>query len=340
MERIYKHKYLVILVMFFAFVTACSQVSEVTDQTIERQQVDIGAYTEQIPGSDFGIEMVPVPGGSFLLRNEEGTSDPVTFEVSPFWMGKYEITWDLYELYLLSDQFDHIDERFDRALADAVSMPSLPYIDPVSGMERGNHPVINVTQFAALSFTRWLTLKTGNFYRLPTEAEWEYACRAGSETRYFFGENSDELDRHAWYSANSGGQYHEAGTKEPNAWGLYDMLGNVAEWALDQYVPELTDAFHDDDEIAIDPWTEPTSLEPRVVRGGSWHHGADEATCSSRIQSDPGSWKRDDPQIPQSIWWNTNAPFVGFRVVRPVNQPSEEEMEAFWELTLDQFYYE
>jgi formylglycine-generating enzyme required for sulfatase activity len=339
MYQNFKNRHLALCLICIAFTAACAQVSEVTDQPIEEQQVDIEAYTEQIPGSNFGMDMIPVTGGTFYPGDASNGTNRFAAEISPFWMGKYEITWDFYELYLLSDQFNHVDERFDAALADAVTMPSLPYIDPVSGMERGNHPVINVTQFAALSFTRWLTLKTGHFYRLPTEAEWEYACRAGSESRYYFGDNPDELDRYAWFSENSGNQYHEVGTKQPNAWGLYDMLGNVAEWALDQYVPNLADVFNESEQV-IDPWTKPTSLEPRVVRGGSWNHKAEEVSCTSRIQSDPGGWKRDDPQIPQSIWWNTNAPFVGFRVVRPLNQPTQEEMEAFWELTLDQFYYE
>ncbi|MCC5905971.1 MAG: SUMF1/EgtB/PvdO family nonheme iron enzyme [Balneolaceae bacterium] len=339
MKQNFKDKFPVVLLMLIFVLSACSQVSEVTDRAEAIQDPGIEAYTEHIPNNDFGIEMIPVQGGTFYMGNEGSNSSIVTVEVSPFWMGKHEITWDLYELYLLSDQFDHINERFDPALADAVSMPSLPYIDPVGGMDRGNNPVINVTQFAALSFTRWLTLKTGHFYRLPTEAEWEYACRAGSETAYHFGDNPDELDQYAWYSENSGSQYHEVGTKQPNALGLHDMLGNVAEWALDQYLPDLTEAFSEGEKVT-DPWTEPTSLEPRVVRGGSWNHGADETTCLSRIQSNPGNWKRDDPQIPQSIWWNTNAPFVGFRVVRPVNQPTEKEIEAFWEQTLDRFYYE
>lgn len=339
MKKKFRNRQLALYLICVAFSAACSQVSEVTDQTVEEQQLDIEAYTEQIPGSDFGLDMIPVTGGTFYPGNASNGTNRFAAKISPFWMGKFEITWELYEQYLLSDQLDQVDVRFDPAFADAVSMPSLPYIDPVSGMERGNHPVINVTQFAALSFTRWLTLKTGNFYRLPTEAEWEYACRAGSETRYHFGDSPDELGRYAWYSENSGNEYHPVGTKEPNAWGLYDMAGNVAEWALDQYVPDLADLFNESEKVT-DPWTKPTSLEPRVVRGGSWQHKADEVSCTSRIQSDPGSWKRDDPQIPQSIWWNTNAPFVGFRVVRPVNQPSPEEIKAFWELTLDQFYYE
>jgi formylglycine-generating enzyme required for sulfatase activity len=339
MELLFTPKYPAIWIACFSVLAACSQVSEVADRADETQAPDIEAYTEQIPDSDFGIEMVPVQGGTFYMENEGSESHRAAVEVSSFWMGKHEITWDLYEIYLLSDEFGEVSEIFDTAIADAVTMPSLPYIDPVSGMDRGNNPVINVTQYAALAYTRWLSLKTGHFYRLPTEAEWEYACRAGSETEYYFGENPGDLGQYAWYNANSENQYHEVGTKEPNAWGLHDMLGNVAEWVLDQYVPDLTEAY-DANYKAIDPWVEPTSPEPRSVRGGSWNHGADLTTCSARIPSDPGRWKRDDPQIPQSLWWNTNAPFVGFRVVRPVNQPTPEEMEAFWEQTLDQFYYE
>jgi len=316
-----------------------SSQSQGTNDSFTSEPENFEGYIQEIPDTDHTFEMTPVPGGTLQLGETNDNADGLNVDISPFWMGSHEVTWNLYEVYLLSDEFGAVAEMFDAALADAVSMPSLPYIDPSGGMPRENNPVVNVTQYASLAFTRWLSLKTGHFYRLPTEAEWEYACRAGADSPYSFDEEGEHVDTYAWYNENSNNQSHPVGTKQPNRFGLYDMLGNAAEWTLDQYVSDYPAAIHSTDQM-VNPWIEPTRLEPRTVRGGSWMHAAEEISCTSRIPSDPESWKRDDPQIPQSIWWNTNAHFVGFRIVRPAEQPTQEEMELFWEQTLDQFYYE
>ncbi|MEX2574851.1 MAG: SUMF1/EgtB/PvdO family nonheme iron enzyme [Balneolaceae bacterium] len=305
---------------------------------------DFSSYTQKID-SDTGIQMLPVDGGTFTMgttpadphhREDEGPAHEV--RISPFWMGAYEITWEQYERFMLSEEFEEISEPFGAEQADAVTRPSRTTIDPSHGLGRGDNPAVSMTQYAALAFTRWLTLKTGHFYRLPTEAEWEYACRAGTDSSYHFGDDPAELDEYGWHFGNSDYGYHETGIKRPNQWGLYDMHGNAAEWTLDQYDPD----FYSKDTAApvSDPWSVPTDIEPRTVRGGSWNHDPDQLRCASRIASDRDRWKRDDPQIPKSLWWNTNSPFVGFRIVRPAEQPSVGEMEAFWEKNLDQFYYE
>jgi formylglycine-generating enzyme required for sulfatase activity len=187
-----------------------------------------------------------------------------------------------------------------------------------------------MTQYAALQYARWLSAKTGEFYRLPTEAEWEYACRAGSTTSYSFGEDPAELDLYAWHFGNSDETFHEVGQKRPNEWGLYDMHGNVSEWTLDQYDPSFYASLPEESDS---PWARPTSRHPRTVRGGAFDDDPGALRCADRLKSNL-KWKRRDPQIPKSVWWNTDSQFVGFRLVRPANRPSAEEIEAFWALVL------
>jgi formylglycine-generating enzyme required for sulfatase activity len=176
-----------------------------------------------------------------------------------------------------------------------------------------------MTQHAAKMYCRWLSEKTGHFYRLPTEAEWEYACRAGKTTAYSFGDTPDDLDDYGWFYDNSDEQYHEIGKKKPNPWGLFDMHGNVSEWVLDRY-----DADWYTTGAAKSPLNVPTDMYPRIVRGGSWDDDPDGLRSASRYSSDP-EWKFQDPQIPKSIWYHTDALHVGFRVIRPLNPPSLEE---------------
>ena len=103
------------------------------------------------------------------------------------------------------------------------------------GMGKDGFPAIAMTQHGANKFCQWLSAKTGHFYRLPTEAEWEYAARAGTTTTYFWGNDGSKLGQYAWYADNSDFKYQKVGKKKPNPWGLYDIYGNVTEWVLDQY---------------------------------------------------------------------------------------------------------
>ncbi|MEO1449389.1 MAG: SUMF1/EgtB/PvdO family nonheme iron enzyme, partial [Bacteroidota bacterium] len=154
----------------------------------------------------------------------------------------------------------------------------------------------------------------------------------GSQTAYSFGDDPEELDAYGWYYENSDGAYHPVASLEPNAWGLYDMHGNVAEWCLDQYQADFWESLADS---VQNPWRRPDRLHPRTVRGGSWDDDAEELRSANRIRSSM-EWKRRDPQLPKSFWWNTDSPFVGFRLVSPIPRPSPEEIARFWRTTLDE----
>jgi formylglycine-generating enzyme required for sulfatase activity len=204
---------------------------------------------------------------------------------------------------------------------DALTRPTPPYADESFGFGKGKQPVISVGHHAAMEYARWLSRKTGKVYRLPTEAEWEYACRAGTTTAYSFGNDAAALGEYAWSAENSEGQPHPVGGKKPNAWGLFDMHGNAAEWVLDQYQKDAYQARAG--AAAAAPVVMPTDrVYPHVVRGGSWDHDPPALRCAARLFS-RAEWNRRDPQRPQSIWWLTDATFVGFRLVHPVQEQKE-----------------
>jgi formylglycine-generating enzyme required for sulfatase activity len=258
--------------------------------------------------------------------------------IEPFWMGKCEVTWDEYEIWSfnLDIKLRTLHEKQPTALdklADAVTRPTPPYTDMTFGMGKSGYPAICMTQLAAKKYCEWLSAKTGRYYRLPTEAEWEYACRAGTTTAYSFGDDPEQLDQYAWYFDNSRGKYQRVGQKKPNPWGLHDMHGNVAEWVLDAYDPNYYQQLAG--QTTTRPYNPPRSLYPRVVRGGSWDDDPPRLRSAARRGSDP-SWKQQDPQLPQSIWYHTDATFVGFRVVRPLREPSAEELKLYgpdkWQL--------
>jgi len=210
-------------------------------------------------------------------------------------------------------------------VSDAVSRPTKPYVEMSFGMGRDGYPAISMTQHAANKYCEWLSAKTGQFYRLPTEAEWEYACRAGTTTAYSFGDDASKLGDYAWFEKNSDVKYQKIGRKKPNLWGLYDMHGNVAEWCLDQYTPNYEQFVSG----AVDPWVKATKPYPHAVRGGSWDDPLEKLRTAARRASDK-SWKMQDPQLPKSIWYHTDAQFLGFRMVRPLKVPPAEEMDKYW----------
>ena len=269
--------------------------------------------------------MVKVPAGTFTMGSppseagrdeDEGPQHQVTLPA--FFIGRLEVTWSEYDEFAFS-----LDLRRQRRLgletvregAAAVSRPTPPYADESWGWGKEKQPVIGITHHAATKYCEWLSAKTGRRYRLPTEAEWEYAARAGSTTAYGFGNDPVELPDYAWFSANSGEQPHVGGQKAANAWGLHDVHGNVAEWTADLYDPA---AYAGRGGSAATPFTDPgKSLYPHVVRGGSWDDDPAELRSAARRPSSE-AWSRRDPQNPKSLWWHTDATFVGFRIVAEV----------------------
>lgn len=290
------------------------------------------SYMVTLPGTTVSFRMVPIPAGTFNWgspvsekgrREDEGPRQQV--KIGAFWMSAHEVTFDEYDVYADA-------EKDKTPIPDGMTRPSPPYIDLTLGMgKQGGFPANSMSQYGALSYCRWLYAKTGIFYRLPTEAEWEYACRAGAATAYPFGKDSATLKQYAWYAGNSGGKYHKVGELQPNTWGLYDMLGNVAEWTLDQYDVHYLEQAPD-----TDPWKQPTSKTPRSIKGGNYQDDAAHLRSAARLKSDP-DWNRRDPQIPKSKWWNADAPFIGFRIIRPVKQPTKEEAEQFFADVLDKY---
>lgn len=299
------------------------------------------AYSQAIQQTDESIEMLPIAGGTFTMgspideknRNQdEGPQHAV--KVSPFWMSKFEITWNQYDVWgenidiARRQIFGQKPSDLDK-VADTVTRPTPPYTDMSFGMGKGKNPAICMTQHAARKYCEWLSAKTGHYYRLPTEAEWEYACRAGTSTAYSFGDDISQLGDHAWFAENSDEAYHPVGQKQPNPWGLHDMHGNVAEWVLDQY---SADTYKARTEETVNPLVVPSKLFPRVVRGGGWDDSPKMLRSAAR-EGSSDEWKQQDPQIPQSIWYHTDALGVGFRIVRPLEEPSAEEKAAKWNKT-------
>ena len=301
-------------------------VRRIREKVVAAAAREVKPYTATIPNSEVSFQMVPIPGGEFRLgtpdsekghRKDEAPVHPV--KVAPFWMSAHEVTWDEYRLFMFAKQAGETtkDERID-----AVSRPTRPYVEMSFGMGINGFPAISMTQHAANKYAEWLSAKTGQFYRLPTEAEWEYACRAGSMTAYPWGDDPKLLSEYAWFDDNADGKYQKVAAKKPNAWGLYDMLGNVMEWTLDQYAPYPAGS-------PAAGWVKATKSYPQAVRGGSWADGAEKCRCGTRVPSD-ASWKQQDPQLPKSIWYHTDAQWLGFRLVRPVKVPGVEEMFAAW----------
>jgi formylglycine-generating enzyme required for sulfatase activity len=288
-------------------------------------------YQQKIDGSALSFKMMPIQAGKFIIgskateKNRKTNEGPQKeIQVPAFWMGAYEVTRDELDVFLK-------DESTSQNITDdAITRPSAQYVDLSWGMgKEGGYPANSMSQRTAIMYCRWLYEKTKIFYRLPTEAEWEYACRAGTQTAYYFGNDPALLSKHAWYAKNSEDKFHKVGLKLPNPWGLYDMLGNLMEWTLNHYTPNAYLNYKSIDSV---PVANPKKY-PKSVRGGGFSETAIELRSANRLHSDP-VWNKRDPQIPKSKWWLTEAKNIGIRLVRPMAQPSEQEINEFFKTYL------
>lgn len=277
-------------------------------------------YIQKIPGTNVSFTMVAIPGGKFTLGSKSILADkdenpPTEVELSSYWMAEHEVTFAEWDAYFNDQAVPQVKNM------DGITRATPQYIDLTWGMGREpNHPANSMSQQAAMMYCRWLYSKTGVFFRLPTEAEWEYACKGG-DTKPL---DPASLGENGWYSDNSDRKFQLVNTKKANPWGLFDMLGNLSEWTLDQYNAEGYATI-----AKKDPMISPVSRYPKSVRGGSFLDAANQLRCSNRISSDP-KWNIRDPQVPKSRWWLTDGMFVGFRVVRPAIPPTNAEIEEFF----------
>ena len=317
----------------------------------------IQSYQEQVPGTDLKLDWVAIPVGEKNYPKMMSIGSPASekerkedegpvwqFQPEPFWMMKFEVTWDLYQEFLKEYRISQ-DLRLDptetpaETWADAVSIPTplweqdaRPIMDGL-GTE-GGYPVADITQFAAMQFSKWLSRKTGHFLRLPTEAEWEYVARCGQQSAYSFGDDPSKLTEYAWIFDNSeyededdgypglGAGYRKVGTLKANRWGIHDLYGNVAEWTLDRYAADAYTSHPQKPLKSGQAVNWPEKIWPAVVRGGSWQDDADRCRSAARTAS-TSKWQKRDPQIPKSVWWCTDAFHVGFRLVRPAVAPED-----------------
>ena len=223
--------------------------------------------------NSIGMKLVLVPKGTFMMgspeseqgRNENETQHEVTIS-KDYYLGVYEVT----------------QAQYEKVMGKNLSL----FQGAIVGNENADLPVENVSWDEAVKFCKKLSdlpeeKKTGRVYRLPTEAEWEYACRAGSKTAYSFDDEEGLLPEYGWFSRNSSRRTHTVGLLEPNAWGLHDMHGNVWEWCSDWYEEYPKGAVSDP--------TGPKEGSNRVDRGGSWYNEAASCRSAYRYGSSPSS---------------------------------------------------
>jgi formylglycine-generating enzyme required for sulfatase activity len=276
--------------------------------------------------------MVLIPSGSFLMGSpagqpgrgdDEGPQHKVRLDA--FYLCTTETTIELFLAYyqetvsakkdfVVVQQAKKNTEQASGDDVDAITGPTPVYGDMTMGYAE-KHPAIGMTWHNAMTFCRWLSKKTGKVYRLPTESEWEYACRTGTTNVFGFGNAPEKIGDFAWYEATADSETYEVGKKKPNAWGLYDMSGNVHEWVYDFYSPT---AYKEaaKKSPAVNP-KGPKTGKVHVARGGDYSSSVEELRCAARAFEEKW-WRSGDPQIPKSIWWLPEMDFIGFRVAKSI----------------------
>ncbi len=320
---------------------------------------DSKMLTQEID-SEVKFDMVLIPAGKFKMgspaseKNRKPDEGPqFEVEVDSFYMQNKPVTWDEYNLFLAN--YHRVAELGKARVqvpkdkwADAITYPTPMYeIDAGPRLDRmgrpGRFPAVIMSQYAARQYTKWLSKKTGRFYRLPTEAEWEYACRAGTTTAYSFGDSIGKdgkiMAEYSYFIDNSNLKdkepaYRRVGSLKPNAWGLYDMHGNVANWVLDGYDAKWYSKFEGKTVNWHDAINWPSQQYPRVFRGGAYDMDPEDCRSAIRHHSSK-AMNVKDPQVPQSPHWLTEGFSLGFRVVSPVKEPPEAEKNRYWNVDDD-----
>ena len=304
-------------------------------------------YSHSVEGTEVSFEMIPIPGGKTTIGSPDeqpGRSQDegpeFTVDVEPFWMAKTELTWAEYKTFLKTyDIFKRLSRQGVRKAsgldqADAITIPT-PLYEPSFTYEFGDdpqQPAVTMTQYSAKLYTQWLSGITGSQYRLPTEAEWEYAARAGTKTAYSFGDDPTELDQYAAFADNCPDGAPKVGSKKPNPFGLHDMHGSVWEWTLDHYASDSYSGRQGKTLSVSEALVMPKEKSSRCVRGGGWQDPPERLRSAARLGSDDKVWKDADPNVPKSPWWFTDDParMVGMRLVRSAKPLPQEDLKKIW----------
>jgi formylglycine-generating enzyme required for sulfatase activity len=299
------------------------------------------SFMEKIPDSPVSFKMIAMEGGKFRMgspenepfrKSDEGPVREV--EVSKFFMAEVEVTWNEYLAFYRQTagegrSSDTEGSRKKAASTDAISGATPPYGQPDQGWGMGTRPAISFSYHAAETYCKWLSKVTGKTYRLPTEAEWEYACRGGTETPYFFAGDPKKFEKsglraklskndtavintYVIYKGNSPSKTQTPDRVKANQFGLKNMLGNVAEFCSDWYQPGILAQYPRG--TVVDPKGPETGTE-HVIRGGTFLDNASRVRSAARDYTRTSDWLQTDPQMPKSIWWYSDCFYVGFRVV-------------------------
>jgi formylglycine-generating enzyme required for sulfatase activity len=295
-------------------------------------------YTETVTsktGDKFSFDMVLIPAGEFMMGSPAGEAERADTEgpqrkvrLDPFYLCSTETTIELFLAYyqetgtakkeFVEVQEAQKNEEPAKGGVNAITGPTPVYGDMTMGYSK-KHPAIGMTWHNATTFCKWLSQKTGRKYRLPTEAEWEYAARAGSTGAFGVCDSADGLKDYAWYAETANVEPHAVAAKKPNAWGLYDMYGNVREWVQDFYSPT---AYADAAKENLNP-AGPKDGKVHVARGGFYDSPAKDVRCAARGFEEDW-WRMNDPQIPKSKWWLPQIDSVGFRVACTIDKDDKK----------------